>query len=410
MRVLFVHQNFVDYEHPGGTRHLELAAGLVRRGHQATILASDVDFLTGTRIPIPTRHRRCEWIDGVRIVRAHALATVQKSHLWRAMSYFAFMATALRVGLRLGRVDVVIGTTPPVSQLSTAWLLSLASRVPLVVEIRDLWMAAVATGVPRSRVVNWTAMVAERFFCRVARHVVVNAPAYREYLVVQHGVPADGITVVPNGVDPQMFDPRQDGRQLRCQLGVDDRFVATYAGALGTANDLATILRAAQRLVPDRRIHFLFVGDGQQKPRLRALADQLQLHNVTFAGSFPKQRMAEVLAASDVCLATLMDIPAFRMNYPNKVFDYMAAGRPTVLAIDGAIRQVVESAGGGVFVPPGDDRALAEAVKRLSEDPEKARAMGVAARNYVVQYFDRRQQADTLERLLLRIAPSPVAN
>ena len=90
-------------------------------------------------------------------------------------------------------------------------------------------------------------------------------------------------------------------------------------------------------------------------------------------------------------------------NIPHKV-DYMAAGRPTILAIDGVIREVVESAGGGIFVPPGDDRALAEAVRRLYDNPSEAEAMRKAARSFVTEHFNRHQQAQDFIQLVRRLA------
>jgi glycosyltransferase involved in cell wall biosynthesis len=99
-----------------------------------------------------------------------------------------------------------------------------------------------------------------------------------------------------------------------------------------------------------------------------------------------------------------MDIPMFRTTYPNKVFDYMAAGRPTILAIDGVIRQVIEEAGGGLWVPAGDPAALAAAVEWLACDRETARAMGVAARKFVAEHFDRNRQAEEFIDLVLRLA------
>jgi glycosyltransferase involved in cell wall biosynthesis len=93
----------------------------------------------------------------------------------------------------------------------------------------------------------------------------------------------------------------------------------------------------------------------------------------------------------------------FKTTYPNKVFDYMAAGRPTILGIDGVIRQVVEVAGGGVFVPPGCPEALAEAIRGLSRDRARARRMGAAARAYVVEHFDRRRQAEQFVELVQRV-------
>jgi glycosyltransferase involved in cell wall biosynthesis len=113
--------------------------------------------------------------------------------------------------------------------------------------------------------------------------------------------------------------------------------------------------------------------------------------------------MGEVLAASDVCLATLMNIPLFATTYPNKIFDYMAAGRPTILAIDGVIRDVVEKADGGIFVPPGDDARLADAVLALHRDQSRSRAMGASARDYVCKHFNRHEQAREFVALIERV-------
>ncbi len=119
--------------------------------------------------------------------------------------------------------------------------------------------------------------------------------------------------------------------------------------------------------------------------------------------------MKEYLAASDACLATLQNIPMFKTTYPNKVFDYMAAGRPTILGIDGVIREVIEDAGGGIFVNPGDPEALANAVLRLARNPEVAQSMGAAARKYVVAHFNRETQAKEFVELIGSLAPSQEA-
>jgi glycosyltransferase involved in cell wall biosynthesis len=153
------------------------------------------------------------------------------------------------------------------------------------------------------------------------------------------------------------------------------------------------------------------VGEGKERPHLEAKAKQFELGNLQFVGSRTKAEMRAVLAGSNACLATLKNIPMFRTTYPNKVFDYMAAGRPTILAIDGVIRQVVDAAGGGIFVEPGNDRALAAAVQTLCDDRERCRAMGMAARRYVVENFNRHRQAEDFVRLLERLANgSPTEN
>lgn len=149
----------------------------------------------------------------------------------------------------------------------------------------------------------------------------------------------------------------------------------------------------------------MFVGDGKERPALEAQAKEMGIADrVQFTGARPKSVMREFLGAADICVATLQNIPMFRTTYPNKVFDYMAAGRPTVLGIDGVIREVVEAAEGGVYVPPGDPEALAEAVRSLAADPERRRRHGAMARQYVVKHFDRRCQASEFVALLERVA------
>ena len=170
------------------------------------------------------------------------------------------------------------------------------------------------------------------------------------------------------------------------------------------ANDIQTILKAAGRLKDvETGIQFLIAGDGKERPNLEKTVRREGLDNVRILGAVPKKRVPEVLAAANVCLATLMDIPMFRTTYPNKVFDCMAAGRPIVLGIDGVIREVVEQAGCGVFVRPGDDAALAEAVCKLAGDPSAAARMGERARAFVTEHFDRHQQGKAFAEVLRRV-------
>jgi glycosyltransferase involved in cell wall biosynthesis len=232
-----------------------------------------------------------------------------------------------------------------------------------------------------------------------ATHILVNSPAYQDYLL-DKGIPLGKISLIPNGADLNLFDPQVSGDEVRQRWDLNDKFVVTYVGAMGLANDIDTILRAAQRLAVQPSIHFLLVGDGKERLHLEALADQLNLANATFTGSVHKSQVPAVLAASDACVATLKDIPMFRTTYPNKVFDYMAAGRPTILAIDGVIREVVEAAGGGIFVAPGDEAGLAQAVLCLEQDRQLAQGMGKAAREYVAAQFDRREHAAQFSELV----------
>jgi len=256
-------------------------------------------------------------------------------------------------------------------------------------------------GVLRNRLLIGAAEWLERFLYCHADHIIVNSPAYVDH-VQGKGIPTERVTLIPNGVETATFDPDADGATVRHELGLDARFVVLYAGAHGLANDLGTVLQAANRLRDRIDIAFVLVGDGKEKPNLVHQAEEMALYNanVYFIPAQPKSRMPEFLAAADAGLAILQDIPMFTTTYPNKVFDYMAAGRPTVLAIDGVIREVIEAAGGGIFVPPGDPVALAETVRDLADDPDRCWRMGRSARAYVKAHFERKQQAEKLERVL----------
>jgi len=400
VHILLVHQLFIRPDDPGGTRHFEFCVALADAGHRVTILAGRRSYLTGEVVS----HRRQEDIaPGVTLIRCGTLAGGHRSFFWRGLGFLWFTATSLLAGLRVREVDLVWGTSPPLLQVASAWLLARLRRRPLVFEVRDLWPAfAVAAGVLRSRWIIRPSEWLERFLYRRADHLIVNSPGFIPHLTAR-GAPAGRITLVANGVDPAMFDPADRGETFRQRHDLQGCFLVVYAGAHGLSNDLDTVLQAAQQLRDEPGVRFVFVGDGKEKPNLMHQAEVLGLDNVLFLPPVPKEGMAQVLAAADCGLAILKPFPLYTTTYPNKVFDYMAAGRPVLLAIDGVIREVVEQERAGVAVTPGDPAALAQGVRRLSTDRAEARRMGKRGRAAVLRRFDRRQQVKSLEATFRRV-------
>jgi glycosyltransferase involved in cell wall biosynthesis len=403
VHILLIHQAFAALDEPGGTRHHELARHLAQRGHRVTIITSPVSYLTGkSRSP---RHRWVErQVDGpqITILRAYTYPALHRSFVHRVFSFLSFMLSSFLLGLSVRQIDLVWGTSPPLFQGVTAWLLARLKRVPLLFEVRDLWPAfAVAVGVLRQPLLIRLSEWLERFLYRRAEVVVVNSPGYIEH-VRQRG--ARRIELVPNGAETAMFTPQDDGEGFRRQHNLVGKFIAMYAGAHGMSNDLGVVLQAAARLADQPEIVFALLGDGKEKPALQEQARELGLSNVLFLPPLAKFDMPAALAAADACLAILKPIELYKTTYPNKVFDYLAAGRPVVLAIDGVIRKVVEDAGAGIPVPPGDPQAMAQAIRSLAGQPEARRQMGQQARQYVETYFDRAQLADRLADLMVEIA------
>ncbi|HUI88013.1 MAG TPA: glycosyltransferase family 4 protein [Anaerolineales bacterium] len=400
MHVLIVHQAFASLDEPGGTRHYEFARLLAARGHRVTVIASPVSYITGAPLiphPLPAEEGQ-----GVRVVHARVYSAHHKSFFHRLIAFFSFMISAFWIGLGVKNVDLVWGTSPPIFQGVTAWLLARLKRVRFLFEVRDLWPEfAVAVGVLKNPVLIRMSEWLERFLYERADRVMVNSPGFIAH-VISRG--AKQVDLIANGADPSMFDPADDGADFRRAHHLEDKFIALYAGAHGLSNDLGVLLDAAKSLMDERRIQIVLLGDGKEKRALQTRAVHMGLSNVSFVASVPKSEMPNALAAADACIAILKPLEEYKTTYPNKVFDYMAAGRPIALAIDGVIRQVVEAAQCGYFVEPGDPSAMAIAIRQLASDPRKDRTMGMSGRQYLEAHFSREAIGETLIELLEEMA------
>ena len=424
MHILIIHQAFASLDEPGGTRHHEFARLLAARGHQVTVIASPVSYITGAPTPLApslasrdsghSSHLRSKWEEmegGVVVLRASVYSAHHKSFAHRVLAFISFMLSSFWLGLGVKNVDLVWGTSPPIFQGVTAWMLARLKGAKFLFEVRDLWpQFAIAVGVLTNPVLIRMSEWLERFLYRHADRVMVNSPGYREHVEVRGG---KRVELVPNGAAPSMFDPADEGIKFRQSHQLEGKFVALYAGAHGMSNDLGVVLGAAKLLqqvivtsevTVTSNIHIVMLGDGKEKANLQAQAAEMELANVTFIPSVPKSEMPGALAAADACIAILKPLDAYKTTYPNKVFDYMAAGRPVVLAIDGVIREVVEAAGCGIFAEPGNPSALAEAIRKLAMDRGQAREMGLKGRTYLEEHFSRAVIGEKLMALLEKLA------
>jgi glycosyltransferase involved in cell wall biosynthesis len=303
--------------------------------------------------------------------------------MWAFLGWTFSAATAV---VRTGPADIVIATSPPLVAPIPGWLAARSKRAKLIFEVRDLWPeSAVTTGVlSKDGLLTRILYKLERWACGVADLVNVLTPAFRDDLVRRGLAVADKICFVPNGADLEIFSPGPRDNEVRREMGWGDRFVVMYAGAHGRANAVRQLLDAADLLRSRPDILLATVGDGPERLALEAEAVSRGLSNVMFCGPQPKSRMPDFVNACDVGAAVLADNPTFRTVYPNKVFDYMACSRPTLLAIDGVARELVcDQAGAGVFARPEQPRDLADAILRLAADGVERAQMGQRGRAWV---------------------------
>lgn len=414
MRILYVSQYFPpDIGAPAARVH-ELSRAWVRAGHTVTVLTAFAHHPTGIKAPrdrgVLTRRER---IDGIDVVRTYVYAAPNRGILRRMASYASFMASAVLIGgWRVRRPDIVIGTSPQLLCAVAARAISRAYASPFVFEVRDLWpesiLAVEAMG--ENAVVRALKAVAHALYERADRIVTVGE-GYRRRIHDLYGIPLEKMAVLPNGVDPTLFRPGSRQNDVRREYGWGDRFVVLYLGTHGMAHALDKVLQAARLLQNDRRILFAFVGEGAEKDALRRVAREMALPNVQFIDAQPKARVPSFYAACDLGLVPLRRASLFQDVLPSKIFEYLAMERPIVLSVGGDAKQLVEAAGAGEYVPPEDPEALALAVRRLAEDPERRAAMGRRGREYVLAHFDRSRLAERylgiLRGVIDREAPVP---
>jgi glycosyltransferase involved in cell wall biosynthesis len=381
----------------------ELAEGLARRGHQVTVVTRRAD----ERVSGATPRQRRSTERGVTVIRVARLEGPRTSRLVRTLEQFIHPAGLFIGALRwAGRADVVLAYSPPlplglaVAGLARRW------RARAVFNVQDLYpQGAIDLGLLRNPLAIRAARWLERLCYRWADALVVHSQGNRDH-VVATGVSPDKVEVIANWADLDVLAPGERMNAFRRSLGLrDDVFLVSYAGIIGFAQDLDTVVRAAERLREERRIHFLLVGDGSLKPALERQVTASRLGNVTLMGLQPVEVYGDILRASDACLVTLRHDVRTPV-VPAKLVSIMAVGRPVVATSHpaGDVPRIVREAECGVHVDGGNAEALASAILRIAGDPMLAEAFGRNGRAYAEKHFSRDTGIMSYERLMLSLA------
>lgn len=411
MRILLVTHYFPPEIGAPQARLSEFARAWAEEGHDVTVLTGMPNHPTGV---VPDAYRgarlRPERVDGYRILRTWLYATPNEGFVRKILGHLSFMVSAVLLGTsRVGRQDVVVASSPTFFSLFSAWFIARVKRATFVVEVRDLWPAIfVELGVLTNPILIRLLERLELAIYRAADHVVLVSEGFRTSLT-ERGVPANKLSVIRNGVDLQRFQtdtPREN--EMRARLGATspDHVVVLYLGAHGISHGLTAVADAAAKLQDATNIRFAFVGEGAAKPELQTRIRELALDNVITLPGVPREEVPGLLAAADICLAPLRDVPLFSTFIPSKIFEYLGAGRAVIGALRGEPARILQQAG-AVIVEPEHPELLADAIRALAADPARRAAMGAAGRQHVEAEFDRRQLAAQYTAIFDTITEQP---
>ena len=409
MRILYISQYFPPEIGAPAARVSELSRRWADAGHEATVLTGFPNHPTGKIHPdYRDRFRRLtmkETVHGTHVVRTWLWPLPNRKPLERILNYTSFAASAVVRGLFMKKPDVVIATSPQLLVGISGWLLARIKKVPVILEVRDIWPDAIlASGVsrPGSRLAKVLSAIS-RFLYRRCDHIVVVTPAFVDELVTKWDVPQNKISLVVNGVETDLFTPG-DGSETRRLLGLEDRFVVAYVGTVGLAHGIRTVLDTAERMLPSTQVVFLVVGEGAERQSLEAEAIRRGLSNVMFAGQRPREEIPGILRASDACLVLLKKTDAFKQVIPTKMLEFMSSETPVILGVGGQARAIVERAGGGLCIEPENVDELIEAIEQLEMSEELRTNLGKSGRRHMIMEFSRQRSAEDYIEVLDRVA------
>jgi len=331
-----------------------------------------------------------EVIDGITVWRVWSYITANEGFLKRTLDYISFGVGSFIAGLFL-ECDVIIATSPQFFSALSARSLGAVRRKPWVMEVRDLWPESIkhVGGMDDNAVMRYLEWEEMRCY-RKAAGIVTVTDSFVE-VIRNKGIEAGKFAVVKNGANLELFRPRPKSDTLLDSLGLRGKFVVGYIGTHGMAHKLDFIVRCAGK-VADRRVHFLFIGEGAEKKSVVALAASLGVSNVTFLESVSKERIAEYLSVTDVALVPLRKADLFTTVIPSKIFENASMQKPLLLGVDGEARALVESYGAGLFFEPEDEADFLRKLDVLVNDSGVyQRCQEGGAR--LAKEFDRKKQA-----------------
>jgi len=388
-------------------RHYYLAQELTHKGYEVCIFASGYlhNQYRETR-EYGNKLFDTAIVNGVRYVWIKTFPYYGND--WRrVLNMISFALRLIGIGKNEPSPDVIIASSfHPLTWIS-GYKLAKMHRSRFIVEVRDLWPETpISMGVLRKNgfVARFLRGI-EKFAYKKAERIITVLPDAYKY-ITSLGVESEKIVYIPNGADPDIYS-KQDVENPEFKEFVSNnpeildtsKFKVIYTGAHGVVNDLETAIRAAKTLQDMNidNILFVFVGDGPEKEKLINLKNEMQLDNVKFCGPVSKKTVPEILSCADCCLILGKDLSVYAYGIsPNKLFDYMAAGKP-ILITGNFPNCIVEQANCGIYIPPEEPEKLSGALVKLFQMPKNdLERMGENGKRYFMKHHTYQALAEKL--------------
>lgn len=389
MRILFLSQYYPPETGAPQNRLSGLARELSVQGHQVEVLTAMPNY---PAMEVHSSYKKRwfvrEKLEGISVNRSWIYVSKNRSVFSRLLNYFSFTISALLVSSRLPkRFDVVLCESPPLFLGISGWWIARRKRALFVFNVSDLWPeSAEKLGVIRNRFFLQAATKLEEWLYRKSSFITGQTQGI--CTDIRRRNPDKTVHWLPNGVDRALLNAPV-GSDWRKRTGYSDTdFLILYAGIIGIAQGLDTVLDAAKRLPAESHVRFLLLGEGPEKVRLMNRKQKEEINHVEFPESVMREGMPDVIHSVDAAVIPLKKMDLFLGAIPSKIFENLALGKPIILGVDGEARNLfIHQKPCGIYVEPENPEQLVLAAEELANNPKRCIELGKNGKALVEEKF-----------------------
>ncbi len=400
MHVFIVTQYFPPEIGAAASRWGDFSEILLKQGHKVTILCESPHY------PNDKYYRGFSnsWLSvekkssSFTIIRSKAYASNRKNTLKKLAHYFVFMFSAITNITKVKNFDLLIISTPPLFTGIVGIYIKKFYKKEYWLDIRDLWpdSALALNQINKGAFLKFGKLL-EKIIYKNARGFIFPVPSFRNYLLkFSSDISKKPMIDLMNGVSKRFIDEIKNNKE-----NTNKKFTVLYSGNMGLAQDLKTIIEAAD-LLSEHEIFFELIGQGVCKSETRDMANKLKI-KMKFFDSKPRKELIQSIMRSSICLVPLKNKKIFHSALPSKMFEYMACAKPVVVGINGEAKKLVKTSKSGLHVQPENPKMLSEAILTYFNNEEKRRIDGENGLSYITKNL---QKEDLISNLIKEVNKS----
>ena len=402
-KILFITQYFPPETGAPQNRLFELAVRLQKKGMQVSVLTAMPNY---PEMVIKDAYKKkffCfEEMEGIKIFRSYIYVKKTKSIFLRLLNYFSFVFSSFLTGLfKTQSYNFIFCESPPIFLGITAIILSKIKKAKLIFNVSDLWPeSAEKLGLVKNKFLLYITAKLEEFIYKKSFLITGQTQGIVEN--ISKRFPQKKVYWLKNGVDVKSLNSIKTNNEWRGQNNLDKNdFLLIYAGIMGHAQGLETIIYAAEKLKEYPKIKFLFFGDGPEKSKLVLLKNKLGLNNIYFHLPVSKNEIRQIIKSIDAAIIPLKKIELFMGAIPSKILEVLALGKPILLGVNGEARELFINSGNcGLYFEPENFEVLAENILRLYDSEELLNELGTYGNNYIKNNFNSEQISEDFWNLI----------